>query len=151
MLSDSSSPNVLKIEVLRFVSLAFSEGSAAELMQHLAELAPCLKRSLQDRYYKVVAEAVAVVERSAVAGASVGGTEHGTLFRELFKAVLELLKAKDVDQEVKECSIRCACYCPLIRPSHKCCARYIGVSVAAVLTQQCVEVSTSVHCAGVQL
>ena len=58
VLSDNSSPNVLKIEVLRFVSLAFSEGSAPELMQHLSELAPCLKRSLQDRYYKVVAEAV---------------------------------------------------------------------------------------------
>jgi hypothetical protein len=108
VLSDSSSPNVLKIEVLRFVSLAFSEGAAPELMQHLSDLAPCLKRSLQDRYYKVVAEAVGLVERSAVAGASLAGTEHGPLFRDLFVAVLELLKAKDVDQEVKECSIRCA-------------------------------------------
>ena len=108
VLSDNSSPNVLKIEVLRFVSLAFSEGSAPELMQHLSELAPCLKRSLQDRYYKVVAEAVGVVERSAVAGAGVGGAEHGAIFQDLFLSVLELLKAKDVDQEVKECSIRCA-------------------------------------------
>ena len=111
VLSDSSSPNPLKIEVLRFASLAFTESSAPELLPHLADLVPCLKRNLQDRYYKVVSEAVGVVERaSAAAAASDGAGAHSALFTELFVAVLELLKAKDVDQEVKECSIKCVSF-----------------------------------------
>lgn len=49
-----------------------------------------------------------VVERaSAAAALSDGAGAHSALFTELFVAVLELLKAKDVDQEVKECSIKC--------------------------------------------
>lgn len=105
-LEDSTSPNALKIEVLRFLRLAFCAKAAVDLLPSLPPLVPVLKRSLEDRYYKVVSEAVAVVENAAVMAAAGGGGDTAVM-RDLLQAVLGLLRAKDVDQEVKECSIRC--------------------------------------------
>lgn len=105
-LEDSTAPNALKIEVLRFLRLAFCAEAAADLLPSLPPLVPVLKRSLEDRYYKVVSEAVAVVENAAVMAAAGGGGDPAVM-RDLLQAVLGLLRAKDVDQEVKECSIKC--------------------------------------------
>jgi cullin-associated NEDD8-dissociated protein 1 len=107
-LEESGAPNTLKIEVLQFLRLAFCPDAAAELLPEVPPLVPRLTVAMEDRYFKVVSEAVGVAERlGAMCAAGKGGEEAA---QTLFEAVLQTLDGKDLDQEVKESAIRCARY-----------------------------------------
>lgn len=109
-LRDEGSANALKIEVLRFLRAACVPEAMPDMGDALRDAAPGLAAAVGDRYYKVVVEALGVVEGAAAMVARGGGAarEHAEVVLGLLDGVLARLKAGDQDQEVKEGAIRCA-------------------------------------------
>ena len=94
--------------MLRFLAGAMGPTGAAELTPLLGGLAPGLEASLANKYFKVVAEAMRVVEGAAGMVAAAEGDAGADVVAGLLPAVLGRLKGGDQDQEVKEHAIRCA-------------------------------------------
>ena len=109
-LRDDGSANALKIEALRFLRAACVPAAMPDMGDALRDAAPGLAAAVGDKYYKVVVEALAVVEGAATMVARGGGAarEHAEVSLGLLDGVLARLKAGDQDQEVKEGAIRCA-------------------------------------------
>lgn len=102
--------SALRTEALAFLKRALAAHPAAVFRPQLAQLVPAVLATVDDRYYKVSAEALRVctelvrVIRSS-ADEPVG--DRAAVVAPLFAAVLGRLKATEQDQEVKEAAITC--------------------------------------------
>jgi cullin-associated NEDD8-dissociated protein 1 len=123
VLRDDTSSNALKVEVLRFLTSVMVPAAAAELAPLLGGLARGLETALADKYFKVVAETLLVVERAAEMVASARSEEGARVVVNLLGGVLNRLRGGDQDQEVKANAIRCAL---LHAGPWKCCLSWGG-------------------------
>ena len=107
-LVDKQSHSALKIEVLSFLRIALQPSNKEAFAPRLPALVDSLVHSLNDRYYKVVSEALCLCETIAtMMQPTPGDAATLELAKKLFDAVLKRLSANDQDQDVKEHSIRC--------------------------------------------
>ncbi|GMH39342.1 hypothetical protein BSKO_07240 [Bryopsis sp. KO-2023] len=109
--TDKSSQSDLKIEALSFLKMAMCESEPATFQAHLPDLSEPVFASVQERYYKVTAEALRVCrEMVRIIRPEVGGPipdDLKPMVVALFDATMARLGAQDQDQEVKECAIKC--------------------------------------------
>jgi len=102
--------NNLRIESLVFLQLALSSHQPVIFQPHIASLLPSIASLVNDRYYKITAEALRVcseivrVLRPDPPATTFDYTTHAPV---LFNSAKTRLLAQDQDQEVKECAISC--------------------------------------------
>lgn len=109
-LADRSAGSNLKIEALIFTRLAMESHPPEAFQPHLDVLAPVVFASVNDRYYKVAAEAIRVC--NAMVGvmrpsADAPATTAAPYISKMYAAVTSRLTSQDQDQEVKEVVISC--------------------------------------------
>mmetsp|Transcript_50664 Transcript_50664/g.169198 ORF Transcript_50664/g.169198 Transcript_50664/m.169198 type:complete len:920 (+) Transcript_50664:2-2761(+) len=106
-----ASANPLRIEALAFLQLALSTHPPAVFQPHAATLVPTVLSLVEDRYYKITAEALRVsAELARVLRPSPPDPptfDFAALVAPLFTCVSARLVAQDQDQEVKERAIEC--------------------------------------------
>ncbi|KAL1495813.1 hypothetical protein AB1Y20_016673 [Prymnesium parvum] len=104
------SSNHLRIETLLFLQLALSSHPPKVFREYASVLLPSTLSLVNDRYYKIAAEALRVCsEFVRVLRPSPPAVEfdYRPLVPLLFECVERRLFAQDQDQEVKECAILC--------------------------------------------
>lgn len=108
----STSSSDLKIEVLSFLQVSMKNSTSTDFSEMLPSISRAIFDSINERYYKVVSTALQVCiemvhvirpDPSTVIPASSQSIVQG-----LFESVMRRLSTQDVDQEVKEYSIKCA-------------------------------------------
>ncbi|KAH7437479.1 hypothetical protein KP509_05G074400 [Ceratopteris richardii] len=110
-LNDKSSTSNLKIEALVFLRLIMASHSPSVFHPHVKSLLEPVLSSINERYYKVTAEALRVsgefvkVVRPSISLAS--SFDFRPFVQPIYGAILKRLTAQDQDQEVKECAIYC--------------------------------------------
>ncbi|KAG2500009.1 hypothetical protein HYH03_002291 [Edaphochlamys debaryana] len=108
-LNDKSGNTALKIEALSFLRLTIAATPPAVFQTHTKQLASAVFVCVNERYYKVAAEALRVCE--ALVGvlrpdaSAPVPPDQAPLVQPLYAAVMARLSATDQDQEVKECAI----------------------------------------------
>ncbi|EFJ52089.1 hypothetical protein VOLCADRAFT_79240 [Volvox carteri f. nagariensis] len=108
-LNDKSGNTGLKIEALSFLRQTIAATPPSVFQPHTKQLAPAVFGCVNERYYKVAAEALRVCE--ALVGvlrpdpAGPVPPEQASLVAPLYSAIMTRLSATDQDQEVKECAI----------------------------------------------
>ncbi|GIL73243.1 hypothetical protein Vretimale_4847 [Volvox reticuliferus] len=108
-LNEKSSNTGLKIEALSFLRQAIAATPPSVFQPHTKQLSSAVFGCVNERYYKVAAEALRVCE--ALVGvlrpdpASPVPPAQVSLVGPLYSAVMARLSATDQDQEVKECAI----------------------------------------------
>jgi len=106
---DAASNN-LRIEALSFMQLALSSHAPCVFQPHVAHLLPIVLTLVNDRYYKITAEALRVCTGFVKVLRPYPPAEDFAfrpLVPPLFSTVKGRLTAQDQDQEVKECAIVC--------------------------------------------
>eukprot|EP00013_Stygamoeba_regulata_P006475 CAMPEP_0177637886 /NCGR_PEP_ID=MMETSP0447-20121125/5203_1 /TAXON_ID=0 /ORGANISM="Stygamoeba regulata, Strain BSH-02190019" /LENGTH=1196 /DNA_ID=CAMNT_0019139829 /DNA_START=52 /DNA_END=3641 /DNA_ORIENTATION=+ len=102
-LADRTSNSNLKIEALHFLRCAIA--GRPETVQFMQKLAPPVLVCVADAFYKIVAEALRVC--TCIADILPTDKSGGPLLASLQAAVLDRLRAADIDLEVKEVAIDC--------------------------------------------
>eukprot|EP00967_Tisochrysis_lutea_P001738 scaffold2222_cov28-Tisochrysis_lutea.AAC.4 len=103
-----ASANPLRIEALSFLQLALSTHAPAVWQPHVATLVPTVLALVDDRYYKITAEALRVtseIVRVLRPNPPESSFDFAPYVAPIFGAVRARLEAQDQDQEVKECAI----------------------------------------------
>jgi cullin-associated NEDD8-dissociated protein 1 len=126
LLKDPDESKAIKLEALRLVRmiLTYPENSAEDVLATLSDLLPELCRAAQEEWYKITAEALRILAKLPdliLVSCDIQGT-GGTLSPEIvassmYAAIENRLKAHDLDQEIKECSLLAAA--SLIRNFHE--------------------------------
>lgn len=110
-LNDKSSNSNLKIEALVFTRLVMSSHSPSVFHPHVKALLEPVLIAVNERYYKVTAEALRVCgELVKVVRPSINlaaGFDFKPYVQPIYGCILKRLTAQDQDQEVKECAIYC--------------------------------------------
>jgi len=106
-LGDKNTTSSLKIDALVFLRCLLQHHSPQVFHPQLNSLLPPIYKAAEDRYYKIVAEALRVCSQVARV-LNVEGFNSAPYVDELYKVSVARLKLLDVDQEVKEASIECA-------------------------------------------
>eukprot|EP00250_Pteridium_aquilinum_P018481 c24109_g1_i1 orf=324-4016(+) len=110
-LNDKSSNSNLKIEALVFTRLVMASHSPSVFHPHVKALLEPVLIAVNERYYKVTAEALRVcgelvkVVRPKITLTS--GFDFKPYVQPIYGCILKRLTAQDQDQEVKECAIYC--------------------------------------------
>lgn len=110
-LNDKSSNSNLKIEALVFTRLVMASHSPSVFHPHVKALLEPVLIAVNERYYKVTAEALRVcgelvkVVRPSITLAS--SFDFKPYVQPIYGCILKRLTAQDQDQEVKECAIYC--------------------------------------------
>lgn len=108
LLSDKNFNSNMKIDTLNFLATALISHDPAVFHPHVGALVPLVVQMVQDNFYKVVAEALVVVQllvrviRPLEKPSSFDFTPH---VNPLYQCVFIKLYATDIDQEVKEKAI----------------------------------------------
>jgi len=98
--------SALKLEVLCFLKLAFKYHNAAVFKKHYTQLSKAVFERINDRYYKVTAEALrATAEFIKVLASLKAEGNFNTLVGDTYKAIFDKLTVQDIDQDVKESAI----------------------------------------------
>lgn len=102
--------SALRTEALAFLKRALAAHPAPVFRPLLPQLLPAVLTTVEDRYYKVSAEALRVcteLVRVIRSSAEEPVGDRAALVPPLFSAVLGRLQATEQDQEVKEAAITC--------------------------------------------
>lgn len=102
--------SALRAEALAFLKRALAAHPAPVFRPLLPQLLPAVLATVEDRYYKVSAEALRVCSelvRVIRSSAEEPVGDRAALVPPLFSAVLARLQATEQDQEVKEAAIAC--------------------------------------------
>ncbi|XP_024525263.1 cullin-associated NEDD8-dissociated protein 1 isoform X2 [Selaginella moellendorffii] len=108
-LNDKSSNSNLKIEALTFTRLVMPSHSPSVFHPHIQALSGPVLAAVNERYYKVTAEALRVCGELVKAIRPDQGSTFNFVpyVQPIYGAILKRLTAQDQDQEVKECAIFC--------------------------------------------
>lgn len=109
-MTDRLSNSNMKIDTLSFLGVALATHSPQVFYQHVLILIPLIVGAVDDPFYKVTAEALAVVQqlvRVLRPPETPSSFDWPPFVGQLYKAVYSKLKATDIDQEVKERAISC--------------------------------------------
>lgn len=109
-LNDKSSSSNLKIEALVFTRLVMVSHSPSVFHPFIQDLASPVLSAVQERYYKVAAEALRVcgeLVRVIRPSLEASTLDFKPYVRPIYSAILARLANQDQDQEVKECAISC--------------------------------------------
>eukprot|EP00668_Euglena_longa_P003210 GGOE01003756.1.p1 GENE.GGOE01003756.1~~GGOE01003756.1.p1 ORF type:complete len:1245 (+),score=345.28 GGOE01003756.1:65-3799(+) len=105
-LTDKSGNSTLKTEALIFLRLLLVTNDNADAFKpHLGTLLPPLFQCVNDRYYKIIAEALRVCGELITVVGRLPEDEGKKKTKELFDCVFSRLSTQDVDQDVKESAI----------------------------------------------
>ncbi|KAF6143925.1 hypothetical protein GIB67_001719 [Kingdonia uniflora] len=109
-LNDKPSTSNLKIEALTFTRLVMSSHSPSVFHPYIKVLAGPILSAVDERYYKVTAEAIRVcgeLVRVVRPNFEVYNFNYNPYVHPIYNAILTRLANQDQDQEVKECAISC--------------------------------------------
>lgn len=110
-LTDRASSTTLKIETLSFLRLVLSSHPPATFAKEIDRLTSAVYLSVEDKYYKIISEALRVCGELVRVIESLRSTDpsayanHSQL---LLKTVYARLEVQDIDQDVKESAITVA-------------------------------------------
>eukprot|EP01027_Heterolobosea_sp_BB2_P027092 GEZU01042303.1.p1 GENE.GEZU01042303.1~~GEZU01042303.1.p1 ORF type:complete len:1246 (-),score=572.27 GEZU01042303.1:103-3840(-) len=106
-LADNKSTNsTLKIEALTFLRLFLASHPPEAFKNHVAQLSKAVYNAVNDKYYKIVAEALRVCGQLVrVVVTLKGSADYVNQVNALFNAVHARLETQDIDQDVKESAI----------------------------------------------
>eukprot|EP01006_Ploeotia_vitrea_P018663 TRINITY_DN5030_c0_g1_i1.p1 TRINITY_DN5030_c0_g1~~TRINITY_DN5030_c0_g1_i1.p1 ORF type:complete len:1256 (+),score=241.90 TRINITY_DN5030_c0_g1_i1:44-3811(+) len=103
-LKDSHSTSSLKTEVLLFLRLLISTNTAS-FTDHLDALAPAVYQCVNDKYYKIIVEALRVCADMVRVIKRLPKDQSAQKTKELYGCVQGRLATQDIDQDVKENAI----------------------------------------------
>eukprot|EP00897_Mesotaenium_endlicherianum_P010551 jgi/Mesen1/9524/ME000637S08970 len=110
-LNDKSSNSNLKIEALVFTRLVMNKNPPIVFQPHIKALAKPVLAAVNERYYKVTAEALRVTGELVTAirpkDTATASFDFKPYVKPIYDVILKRLTAQDQDQEVKECAIAC--------------------------------------------
>eukprot|EP00210_Caulerpa_lentillifera_P004245 g4049.t1 len=110
----STSSSDLKIEVLSFLQVSMKNSRTTDFLEILPIISKTVFDSVEERYYKVVSAALQVcIEMVHIIRPSPTAVIIDSslpIIPALFTSVMKRLSTQDVDQEVKEYSIKCAAH-----------------------------------------
>jgi len=96
----------LKLEALSFLRVLLANHKPEVIKPHLNKLSQAVYQRVNDKYYKIIAEALRVcAELVRVIKSTQGTSDHAKQTQDLFKNVFDRLKVQDIDQDVKESAI----------------------------------------------
>ncbi|XP_046445430.1 cullin-associated NEDD8-dissociated protein 1-like [Daphnia pulex] len=109
-LNERNASSPMKIDTLQFVHTVLIHHPPEVAHEHIAALLPSLLSAVSDPFYKITSEALLVLQQLVRV---MRPLDSATTFDftpytvSIYDSVLVRLKAADLDQEVKECSISC--------------------------------------------
>eukprot|EP00899_Mesostigma_viride_P020190 jgi/Mesvir1/28172/Mv04732-RA.1 len=111
-LTDSASSSNLKIEALQLMRVLLSGHEPEAFHPHIKSLSGPVMAAVEDRYYKVTAEALRVCGQLIKAirpnVKAPSSFDFKPFVPPLYECIFKRLNAQDQDQEVKDCAIACA-------------------------------------------
>jgi cullin-associated NEDD8-dissociated protein 1 len=125
LLKDPDEPKAIKLEALRLVRMILTcpDNSVEDILVMLPSLLPELCRAAQEEWYKITAEALRILAKIPdliLASYNADGVpllSPESVASSMYAAIENRLKAHDLDQEIKECSLLAAA--SLVRNFHE--------------------------------
>ena len=116
LLKDPQESKVIKLEALRLVKMMLTHptNASSDILVELPSILPELCQAVQEDWYKIIAEALRVLTKIPDLMARSNTRKEGSLVfsqtvaSSIYAAIGDRLRAHDLDQEIKECSLSAA-------------------------------------------
>jgi cullin-associated NEDD8-dissociated protein 1 len=106
-LLEKGEQTALKLETLSFLRVFLANHKPEVIKPHIGKLSAAIYQRVNDKYYKIIAEALRVcAELVQVIKSTKGSGEYYKLVKDLFTNVFDRLQIQDIDQDVKESAIQ---------------------------------------------
>mmetsp|Transcript_16278 Transcript_16278/g.23243 ORF Transcript_16278/g.23243 Transcript_16278/m.23243 type:complete len:1324 (-) Transcript_16278:475-4446(-) len=112
LLKDPQESKAIKLEALRLVKMILTHptNATSDILVELPSILPELCQAVQEDWYKIIAEALRVLTKipDLMARYEDSALFSQTVASSIYAAIGDRLRAHDLDQEIKECSLSAA-------------------------------------------